>query len=232
MTDDLHDRFDDLLRSLPPLGAVPATTVRRGRRRRSLKVGALGGAGALAVGGVLLLALPTGTPDRVVPQPGSTPSAAPSPAVSPSPSPAAAPVLALTPDGLALVSGSSTRLLPFGETDQETVEQAVAAVLGAPTQVFDGLECGHRAVEHPTLAVRSSAGRFVGWTTNQPGLRSVDGIGVGSTLAEVRAAAPDAEVRTTSLGVELSAGVNGVLDGTDETSRVVVLSAGDVCAAR
>ena len=78
--------------------------------------------------------------------------------------------------------------------------------------------------------------RFVGWVTGSPGLTTGDGIGVGATLADLRAAYPDLTVSEGTLGVEWSTagdgGVFGFLDGAQETSRVINVLAGQACLAR
>ena len=72
--------------------------------------------------------------------------------------------------------------------------------------------------------------------TGSPGITTGDGIGVGSTLAELRASFPDLEVTEGSLGPERTTaregGPAGFLDGTAESSRVNSTRAGISCLAR
>ena len=80
--------------------------------------------------------------------------------------------------------------------------------------------------------------RFVGWVTGTPGLTTGDGIGVGVgvTLADLRAAYPDSTVTEGTLGVEWATagdgGVFGFLDGAQATSLVINVLAGQACLAR
>ena len=254
--DELKLALDDLLRPLPALGALPERTAVRVRRRRATRLAGLGTAAVLVVAGGLAVALPGGGPDRVVPAPFTSPgpSAAPSasplplpppsPAASPSPRPvtpttgptagppvASAARVVLQGEGLGLASGSSTRLLGFADTDATTVRAALDRALGDSTE--NANDCGAVVVQYDGLVVALREAAFVGWSVPQTGrLTTADGLGTGTTLAELRAARADVEVRQ-GLGTEWSSGaLAGFLDGTAATSVVTGLYAGDVCLAR
>lgn len=66
--------------------------------------------------------------------------------------------------------------------------------------------------------------------------RPGDGLEVGVTLAELRAALPDVQVTEGSVGAEWSTagdgGLAGFLDGTDSASTVTSITAGVRCSAR
>ena len=98
--DDLKLAFEDLLRPLPALGALPHRTAVRARRRRATRLGGIGAAAALAVVGGVALARPSSGPERLlVPAapartvaPSSVPSASAT-AVAPSSAPSRSPAV-------------------------------------------------------------------------------------------------------------------------------------------
>ncbi len=78
-------------------------------------------------------------------------------------------------------------------------------------------------------------GRFAGWSLNGPlpALTTADGLGPGTTLAELRDAVTPLEVAETTLGTEwTSPSLSGLLDGPSEDSRVTSVWAGRTCIAR
>lgn len=190
---------------------------------------------------------PTSAPSAE-PPPG--PSGSPSPAnpTSPSPSPGAtgvspatqapAPVsVVLRPDGLGFTDGgSSSSSLAFG-SDADDVRAAVDRALGEGGDRATP-DCGADVVtrQYDGLFLLLDGDRFVGWVTGTPGLTTGDGIGVGATLADLRAAYPDLSVTEGTLGVEWSTagdgGVFGFLDGAQEPSQVTNVLAGQACLAR
>lgn len=190
---------------------------------------------------------PAPTPE---PDPTTEPTGAPSPAAPTAPSPgatgtpAAPPVSAepaatrvvLRPDGLGFTDGgSSSSSLAFGAA-AETVTAAVDRALGDGGE-FETPDCGPgtSTVQYETLFLRLQDGRFIGWGTGSPGLTTGDGIGVGSTLADLRASFAQVTVTESTVGTEWTTGegsVYGFLDGTAETSRVNSLSGGTTCVFR
>jgi len=87
-------------------------------------------------------------------------------------------------------------------------------------------DCGAEVVtrQYDGLFLLLDGDRFVGWVTGTPGLTTGDGIGVGATLADLRAAYPDLTVTEGSVGAEWSSGdddLSGFLDGTADSSPVL-----------
>ena len=241
--DDLQAALDDLVSPLPPLGALPARTAARVRRRRTAK---LAGAGALAVvlvGGAAALAVPG--QDRLVPAPRASaePSAEPSvePSVEPSPEPSCEVEcgeqvrVVLQPDGLGVLTlpGGSNRMLLFGEATGAEVRTALAASLG---DADEGPlpDCGAQVVvlQYAALTVVLDDEVLVGWSADADGpvLTTGDGIGGGDPLSDLQAAYPAVEVSDGSLGREFT--VPGGYYGVLEDDAVLVLAAGNACFFR
>lgn len=259
----LDDLVSDLPgdRALPAATARRAAR----RRGLKLGAAALGGAGVVLTAAVVLLGVTAPADDRLLtpadeptagPSPSPSPSAAsPSPTASPAPSPTAlapvtptrpaspspsqpaAPVrVVLRPDGLGFTGGgSSTSALPFG-SDDATVRSAVDRALGEGTETLTP-DCGSGSsnVRHEGLFLLLQDGVFVGWVTGSPGLTTGDGLGIGSTRAELRAALPAVRFSEGTLGPEWSTvegGLTGFLDGTGSSSVVNSMAAGARCLAR
>ena len=173
--------------------------------------------------------------------PGPGPSAPPSAGATRTPEPAgpppAGPVqVVLRPDGLGLTDGGSgSSSLAFG-TDAASVRAVLDRALGAggerPTP-----DCGpgSSTVQHENLFLLLQDGRFVGWVTGSPGLTTGDGLGVGSTLADLQASFGRLEITEDTVGVEWNTGEGGLvgfLDGRAPTSVVTSMAAGVRCIAR
>jgi hypothetical protein len=176
----------------------------------------------------------TSTPAPTAPAPSTT-------TKKPAATPAAAPVtLVLEPDGLGYVAGAaSVKHLPFG-TDATSVRNLVEKALGGKLTSNDLPECGQ--------GPRSSAGRagfsvlldgktFVGWTDQGAKgrrLTTLDGLGIGSTYAQVQKALPGATASDGSLGAEFTdpGGLGGILAGMSPTSKVTLVYAGETCFFR
>lgn len=238
MTDDLHDRLDQLVDRLPALSPLPARVAIRGNRRRRAKLAGAGLGGILAVGAIAVVALPRDSQeDRLVPQIGVVASAAPTSSAPPS-LPAVTPVVVLERGGLGYLTGSSSiRHLLFGQSAPADVEALLDRALGPGTS-SPLPDCGPQVVEvqYPGFTLVLDRSRFVGWSDRgSPGrsLLTADGLGVGSTLAQLRDAIPDIAVVDGSLGSEWNAnGISGFLGGVAPTSRVTVISSGQNCLLR
>ncbi|MBC7374181.1 MAG: hypothetical protein H7323_09345 [Frankiales bacterium] len=127
-------------------------------------------------------------------------------------------------------------MLVIESSSAQQVRTALDGALGAGTdQALP--DCGPSVVlrGYPGLQVVLQGDRFVGWST-RPGstLQTVDGIGLGSTLAQLRAAAPSVTVTQATLGREFSVpgGYFGILAGSGETATVTTIATGIACAAR
>jgi hypothetical protein len=145
------------------------------------------------------------------------------------------PSVALDGEGLRLVSGGSARALPFGTPKAQTIAALTGALGGPATEQGTNEECPAGPVGYATwqgnLNVVFDEDRFVGWDS-RGGLTTMNGIGVGSTRAELEAAF-DPEIAQSSLGTEFSAaGMGGVLESPAPTARITSLWAGTTCIAR
>lgn len=174
------------------------------------------------------------------PSPGGTtppaPTNGPTTPVAPSAEPPVTLRVVLRPDGLGFTDGgSSTSALPFG-TDAATVRTAVdRALLPGSERPTPDCGVGSSTVQHEDLFLLLQDGEFVGWVSGSPGLTTGDGIGVGTTLAELRDALPAVAVTEGTLGPEWSTvegGLAGFLDGTSDSSVVNSIAAGVRCLAR
>jgi len=169
----------------------------------------------------------------------SVTSAAPSVSGAAASTPAAGrPQLILQVDGLGVATGGSIRQLPFG-TAAATVSTALTTTLGSPRTTRQP-ECGQGArtqLDRQGFSVLIDGTRFVGWTDDGAGgrhLTTADGLGVGSTLAQVRGRLAGVQVVTDTLGPEFSSdgGLSGLLSGTSASAKVTTLYAGETCFFR
>lgn len=227
MTDDLHLRLTALVDDLPPLGALPPSVASRGRRRRVWKLTSL----SLGVVGALLavpLVVGGGSDDRLEPEQFAPPSPSPSAtATAASTTPARVDLVA---EGLRLTSDSSSKALDFGLPEDQVVA-ALSALMRDPAERADLPDCGPTtiAVSFGRFTAYVVDGLFQGWRSGDATLSTADGLRVGSTLAEVRAARSDVTVTQGSLGTEFTAGgLSGLL--TDDV--VTSLAAGQSCVFR
>lgn len=148
-------------------------------------------------------------------------------------------LIALDGDGLMLVDRSgSTRAVAFGTPEAQLLSAATAA-LGGSSDRTSNVECGAGPLEFVSFAggltVNLQAAKFVAWSVRTAGgqqLRTMSGIGLGSTRAELEGVYA-AKVVTSSLGVEFSAGgLAGVLASKAATAPITHLWAGANCIAR
>lgn len=152
--------------------------------------------------------------------------------------PAEAPALALASDGLSLASpGGAARPVPFGTAEDEAI-RIVAASLGEPTERGVNNDCGAGPLGFANfpggLNLLLQNGRFAGWflSGDNARLRTVEGIGIGSTRRELDAAYR-AEVAESTLGQEFTAGdLGGLLSSAAPDGRVEALWAGMTCMFR
>ena len=155
------------------------------------------------------------------------------PASQPAPG---APGIVLAPDGLQVTGGAAPAKIAFGGPQARVLVEA-GAVLGAPQNGGMQEECPAGPLYQTTfsglqLVFQDSA--FVGWAaqTGSP-LRTAEGVGPGSTLAQIRAAYPAATVDQTSLGTEFAAGdLYGVFTDSTASSPLEIMFAGINCIFR
>jgi hypothetical protein len=147
--------------------------------------------------------------------------------------------LVLEPNGVGLVTGASIRHLPFG-TDVTSLTRALTATIG-PVSRTTQTECGQGPriqLSRQGFSALVNGASFVGWVDSgrtTPRLTTVNGLGVGSTLASIKAGFAGVTVTTDSLGPEWTTpdgAVGGLLDGTATTSRMTDFYAGETCFFR
>ncbi|MEY2438280.1 MAG: hypothetical protein QOF97_3116 [Acidimicrobiaceae bacterium] len=144
----------------------------------------------------------------------------------------------MSQDGLTFVIGASTRNLNFG-SDKAAVMTALQSAEGAPRSVDTGSLCEDGSgrvfdtVLYDGLSVYFLNATLSGWRVSKTQFTTLDGVGPGSTLTQLRAAFAEVKVTDSSLGVEWSAGtLGGVLSGKSDDSIVGEMFAGDLCIIR
>jgi hypothetical protein len=190
---------------------------------------------ALTLAAVLALGAcdsPTETP---APVPATEPDATP---VAPAPAEAAQGGLALEGEGLrAFTAQGSARALPFG-LSQDMVLTAVSTLLDTPTpQVTTNSECGAgptQFAEYPNgLQLAFQNGEFAGWYLDEPGLTTADGVGVGTSRADLQSARVIEMIPESTLGAEFSSGdLGGMLSSDAPDATIDALYAGLTCFFR
>jgi hypothetical protein len=148
---------------------------------------------------------------------------------------------ALAGDGVMLIDATSgsTRQIPFGTPDSTAI-QAIAVVFGEPEERNANDECGIGPMEFVIfdgegllLAIHDR--KFAGWAVRPPegaALRTMSGIGVGSTREELEDVYA-ANIAPSTLGIEFMAGgLQGVLENNERKARIVAFWAGASCVAR
>jgi hypothetical protein len=144
----------------------------------------------------------------------------------------------MSQDGLTFVIGASTRNLNFG-SDKAAVMTALQSAEGAPRSVDTGSMCEDGSgrvfdtVLYDGLSVYFLNSTLSGWRVSKAQFTTLDGVGPGSTLTQLRAAFGGVKVTDSSLGAEWSAGaLGGVLSGKSDDSIVGEMFAGDLCIIR
>jgi hypothetical protein len=166
------------------------------------------------------------------------PAAAPDDAASGETSaPAASAILALDGEGLRLVNDQTgaTRLIPFGTPSAEAITLIGNARGGPPAETGENSECGAGPLQFSTwsdgLTVWSQDGAFAGWAINAAGPTTMDGLGVGTTRAQLEGGGTTVSLPQSTLGTEFAAGsVYGLLDSPQ--GAVSTLWAGVSCNFR
>ncbi|MDJ0649716.1 MAG: hypothetical protein QNJ60_13560 [Xenococcaceae cyanobacterium MO_188.B19] len=151
-------------------------------------------------------------------------------------------VLALSVDGLLVIDEQSgkTQTILFN-TDIATSQVAISSALGEPTELTQNNECPAGAMNFITwsngLTMNVQQERFVGWTvrrdTESANLTTVDGVGLGKTLAELKANY-SVEVIESTLGTEFYTSNNlfGLLSANEPNGTITDLWSGIACNFR
>jgi hypothetical protein len=151
---------------------------------------------------------------------------------------AAAPALNLAPDGVSVVSDSgSARHVTFGMAQGVAVPMVTAA-LGKPSGTGRNEECGQGPMD--TVAFKAGLtlffmeGKFVGWDLDdKSALTTASGIGMGTTLKQIRESMSVTLDEESTLGHEFAAGdMGGLLSASAPTGTVTALWAGSTCQFR
>lgn len=152
-----------------------------------------------------------------------------------------APVAAVTLAAKGLTLGKAT--LRFGTPRAQAIKLA-AAVLGVPIKTGVYPECGSgHAIGYAKfrggIELSFVGGKLVGWTLDYGGdkrIRTANGAGIGTTAAALRKLFPDVFIDPGNeegggLGPNFTSDtwVNGWLDGSKQTSKVISLYAGETC---
>ncbi|MEM8614101.1 MAG: hypothetical protein AAGF93_18910 [Cyanobacteria bacterium P01_H01_bin.105] len=150
--------------------------------------------------------------------------------------------LALSGEGVLVVDSQSgkSQTIPF-ETDLATSAETISAALGEPIETSENAECGAGPMSFVTWSngfqISAMEDQFVGWSMRQDtaseNLTTLDGVGLGSTLAELEENY-DVGVIESSLGAEFNASNSlfGLLDANESDGIITNLWAGVVCNFR
>ncbi len=163
-----------------------------------------------------------------------------SPDVMTSQVPAPTTLVALSGDGLMLVSSptGASRELEFN-TPASQVIAALTAVLGEPGERSTNQDCGMGPLDFVSfgdeLLIAIQNDEFLGWTVRRGGsttMRTMSNVGLGSTRTELQGAY-NAEIARSTLGIEFMAGgLQGILASDAPTAPITDLWAGASCVAR
>ena len=152
-------------------------------------------------------------------------------------------VLALSGDGLLLVDEQSgkTQAISF-DTDLEISITAISSALGEPIETTENSECPAGAMNFITwsngLTMNAIGERFAGWTVHQntkgANLTTMNGIGLGKTLTDLKKNYSDIEVTQTTLGTEfiVSDSLFGLLSTNEPNGVITNFWSGIACNFR
>lgn len=135
-------------------------------------------------------------------------------------------------DGVVLRSGEH---LAFGAPEARAIEQLAFAIGTAPAPRSRAEDCGPGALDvvgwDSGFVAYLQDGQFVGWTAIDE--RTAEGIGFGSSRADLNAAFGDFEIQDSSLGTEFFVqGISGVLESQLPDAQVNSIWAGMTCVMR
>jgi hypothetical protein len=148
--------------------------------------------------------------------------------------------LTLETDGLLIAAGSQpAKHYPFG-SDATPVRAALATVLGGPLSLTPSPECGQgprTTADRNNFTILIDGTALVGWIDQGAPRRHLTtrrGLGVGSTLTQVKVLLSGVTVSNETLGPEFftTSGLGGLLTGTTNSSTVTNIYAGETCFFR
>lgn len=159
--------------------------------------------------------------------------------------PGAAPgkTLVLRSQGLSIIGGGlkTPERATFDMTRAEAIK-VVSSIRGPATKAGTIEDCGSGtpmdyAKFRGGLELDFIDGKFVGWILDDTGdkaLKTVKGIGLGSSRAAFKAAYPAATVEESSLGIEYASddAGSGIFDSDKPDAHITNMWAGQTCIAR
>lgn len=144
-------------------------------------------------------------------------------------------LLVLELEGLGLTTADSGKIshIPFGTAHDGTLS-AVGEALDDANHDGPVPDCPAGpadAAQYDELTLTFQNGSFVGWTiAEDSSLTTVDGIGIGTTVAELKEAYTDVQIDEASIGNIFAAGdLFGLVDTNDDDGKVTVLWTGTTC---
>jgi hypothetical protein len=197
---------------------------------------------ALALAAALALVACSPAAETPAPAPADAPAAVPAATAEASATVGVTAIL-LEGDGLmpANAGGHGTGLkLSFGAPRATVIDYMTGLHGGTAPTLGQNDECGAGAMDFADwgddLTLAFQDGKFAGWWAGDQapaGFSTIRDIHVGSTLARVRAAWPDVEVRNDSIGPEFaSRDIYGTLSDPTASATVTALWAGVSCIFR
>jgi hypothetical protein len=170
----------------------------------------------------------------------STPAASTPGTSTPGTSASTGAALTLETDGLLIAGGARPAThYPFG-SNATAVRAALATVLGGPLSLTPSPECGQgprTTADRNNVTILIDGTSFVGWIDQGAPRRHLTtrrGLGVGSTLTQVKVLLSGVTVSNETLGPEFftTSGLGGLLTGTTNSSTVTNIYAGETCFFR
>jgi hypothetical protein len=146
----------------------------------------------------------------------------------------------LETDGLLIATGTQpAKHYALGSSDV-AVRAALASALGGALTVTTSPECGQgprTAADRDGFSILIDGTKFVGWVDQGAPRRHLTtrrGLGIGSTLTQVRLLLSGVTVSNATLGPEFvtGSGLGGLLTGTSNNSTITTIYAGETCFFR
>ena len=144
-------------------------------------------------------------------------------------------LLVLEVEGLGLTTADSGKIshIPFGAAHDGALS-AVGEALGDANDDGPQPDCpaGPAVItQYDELTLTFQNGSFVGWTVpDDSSLTTADGIGIGTTVAELKDAYGEVNIDEASIGNIFAAGdLFGLVDTNDDDGKVTAFWAGTTC---